>query len=125
VTAATFKVHYQATTPSPSWTAWKHWRTGRLAVYVDRAEFESTTGERVLIGGVKRVDQPSRRQLRREHDASWMVNTWIAVHYATPDGPAVAYFNDARLAPFGHYLSHGDMRQRLADLVGAEGHIED
>ena len=94
---ARFKVHFQATEPVLSWTAWKQWQAGRLDVHDDHAEFESRTGDRVLVSGVTQVSQPSRSQLRRAHDISWMVNTWIAVQYATADEASIAYFNDGRL----------------------------
>jgi hypothetical protein len=61
------------------------------------------------------VSQPSRSQLRREHDISWPVNTWIAVRYASL-GTSAAYFSDGRL--FAHYLSHNAMRRCLEALVG-------
>jgi hypothetical protein len=95
----------------------KHWQSGQLIIHTDRAEFVSRSDERLLIQGMTRVDQPTRRQLYRQHDISSMVNTWIAVHYATPDGQAVAYFNDGR--PLAHYLSHKLMRTCLSDLVVA------
>jgi hypothetical protein len=62
------------------------------------------------------VSQPSRAQLRGQHDISWPVNTWIAVRYSVSNQPRVAYFNDGRLS--GHHLSHNTMRRCLAALVG-------
>ena len=115
VIVAAFKVHFQATTPAPSWTAWKQWQTGQLTVHNDHAEFQGRTGERVVISGVTAVSQSSRRELYREHDISWMVNTWIAVSYTAPE-PRVAYVNDGRL--LGHYLPHRHMRHCLEALVG-------
>jgi hypothetical protein len=120
VVVARFKVHFQASKPVPSWTAWRQWRRGQLVVHTDHAEFESCDGARVLISNVTRVSQPSRRELYRQHDISWPVNTWIAVEYEAVDGPRVAYFNAART--LAHYLPHRRMHQRLAGLVaGASG----
>jgi hypothetical protein len=112
----TFKAHFQATAPGPSWTAWKRRQTGVLTVHADHAEFQSRTGERLAIRDVTSVPQPSRAELRRQHDISWLVNTWIAVHYSIIGQPYVAFFNDGRL--LGHYLSHGRMRCCLDALVG-------
>lgn len=113
----TFKVHFLATEPGPSWTAWKRWQTGVLTVHPDRAEFQSRTGELLAIRDVTSVTQPSRAELRRQHDISWPVNTWIGVHYSIAGRPHVAYFNDGRL--LGHYLSHAKMRRCLNALVGS------
>jgi hypothetical protein len=123
VIVGSFKVHYQATAPVPSWTAWKRWQTGALIVHDDHAEFVSRGGERIGIRDVTEVDQPSRRELRKQHDISWLVNTWVAVHYTTPDGPAVAYFNDARLRGYGHYLPHTEMRRCLGALASGETNL--
>jgi hypothetical protein len=112
----TFKVHFQATAPGPSWTAWERWQTGVLTVHPDHAEFQSRTGERLDIRDVTSVTQPSRSELRRQHDISWPVNTWVAVHYSIAGQSHVAYFNDGRL--LGHYLSHARMRRCLDALVG-------
>lgn len=72
----------------------------------------------MLISGVTQVSQPSRSQLYREHDISWPVNTWIAMHYVTSGKNRVAYFNDARLLSYGHYLNHLKLRHSLEALVG-------
>ncbi len=74
--------HFQATAPAPSWTAWKRWQSGALTVHADHAEFQSRTGDRLGIRDVTSVTQPSRAELRRQHDISWPVNTWITVSYS-------------------------------------------
>jgi hypothetical protein len=112
----TFRVHFQTTEPVPSWTAWKLWQSGLLTVHPDYAEFRSRKGEHLVIRGVTSVTQPSRAELRRQHDISWTVNTWIAVRYAVSDEPRIAYFNHGRV--LGHYLSHNRMRRCLTALVG-------
>jgi hypothetical protein len=115
----TFKVHYQDTEPLPSWSAWKMWQTGSLTVHDERAEFASKSGESLLIRNVSQVSQPSRSQLRRQRDLSWVVNTWIAIRYFDDGRTRTAWFNDARYpAFFGHYLSHKRMRRSLDGLVG-------
>ena len=116
MTATTFKVHFQATAPAPSWTAWKRWQSGALTVHADHAEFQSRTGDQLDIRDVTSVTQPSRAELRRQHDISWPVHTWITVNYSIAGRPHVAYFNDGRL--LGHYLSHAKMRRCLDALVG-------
>src|SRR5258708_29722900 len=93
----TFKVHFQATAPAPSWTAWKRWQSGVLTVHAYHAEFQSRTGDRLGICNVTSVTQPSRAELRRQHDISWPVNTWVAVNYSIPRQPHLPYFNDGRL----------------------------
>ena len=112
----TFRVHFQATEPVPSWTAWKRWQSGTLTVHPGHAEFHPRAGESLVIRNVTSVSQPSRAQLRRQHDISWPVNTWVAVRYSISGQPHVAYFNDGRL--LGHYLSHTRMRHCLDALVG-------
>lgn len=112
-----FDVHYQASPPRPSWTAWKRWTRGILTVRDDHAIFEARGGDQLDIRNVSKVSQPSRAELYRQHDISWPVNTWIAVSYSDSSGtPATAYFNDGRL--FGHYLSHRALLRSLTGLVG-------
>jgi hypothetical protein len=125
VTVAKFRVHYQATEPVPAWTAWKTWQSDWLTVLGDHAEFESGKGERVILSDVVEVSQPSRSALRRQHDISWLVNTWICVRFVSSGEAQIAYFNDGKGLGNGHYLSHRKMFQafrfgrRLTHLASA------
>jgi hypothetical protein len=117
---AQFTVHLATTEPRPAWTAWKAWESGLLTVHQDHAEFAGRTGTRLLIDNVLEVSQPSRGQLRREHDFSWPVNTWIRVRYRASGQAHTVFVNDARLWGLAHYVSHKAMRRALDSLVAAE-----
>jgi hypothetical protein len=88
-----------------------------LTVHPDHAEFQSRTGDQLIIRDVTSVSQQSRAELRRRHDISWLVNTWVAVQCSIDGQPRMAYFNDGRL--LGHYLSHNTMRRCLTALVAS------
>jgi hypothetical protein len=87
-------------------------------VFADRAVFESDSGEQLVMKDVERVSQPSRSELRRQRDLTWMTNTWIAVHFKTGHEDQLAYFNSART--LGHYLPHRRMLQALQGLVAIQ-----
>jgi hypothetical protein len=121
VAGATFKIDLTDTRPGASLAAWKDWRSGLLTIHDDRAEFEDRSGDRLVIGEVTRVTQPSRRQLRRDRDMDWIVNHWISVRYRSDGVPHEVFIaGRAPLGPFGlfgHYLSHDKIRRALESLV--------
>ena len=108
-------VWFQASSPSPSWTAYKRRRRGTLTFHEDYAVFTPKRGESIRVADVRRVAKGWRNQLHGRPLIP-VVDSYIEVIYGSSE-LNTAYLNDGRWGGLGPYLPHGHLLHDLEGLV--------
>lgn len=104
-TSLTFKrVALQFDPPTPSWTAYRHRRTGSLTIDPGRrqAVFSPKDGDAVTLADILDVGVGTRGGDR--------VNTYVEVRFGEMSKPRVAYLRDGGLLGWSNLLKGSNLR---------------